>query len=209
MTKTKEVWQEVKKISEVVNIMQTEKYALDKLHGEINSINSSIDAIIKRASDDGGKAEAEAENERMKQRVQDGSIPSTVVDSGTASNAMKPGDPCTQTGRRSSKQYKMATGHIISGGEEALMDHEVREPTRTCDIVPGITEDLLISTRKFADAGYVILFDGEEVNIYDASNNGITITKRTIIRGWRDKNVDYGESRWSKLSRTRTLKQYW
>ena len=46
--------------------MQTEENALDKLLGEINSINSSINAIIEQASDDGSKAEVEAENERMK-----------------------------------------------------------------------------------------------------------------------------------------------
>ena len=122
--KTKAVRKKVKKISEVVNLMQTEENTSEKILGEINSINYSIDAIIKRASNDGGKAETEAANERIKGGVLDGSIPSEVVDSGTTSSVINPGDPCTKTGRRSSKQYKMATGHITPGGEEALMDHE-------------------------------------------------------------------------------------
>ena len=60
-----------------------------------------------------------------KKRVQDSIIPSAVVDSGITSNVTKPGNPCTKTERRSSKKYKMAPGHITSGREEALMDHEV------------------------------------------------------------------------------------
>ena len=73
------------------------------------------------------------------------------------------------------------------------MDHEVQEPMRTCDIVPGITDDSLVSRSKFADAGYVTIFDGEEVNIYDTSNTEITITKGAILRGWQDKK--YGSWR--------------
>ena len=79
---------------------------MDALLDKIINLNCRIDAMIKQASDNGGKVEAE--NEQVKQVVKDGSIPSAVVDSGTTSNAMKPGDPCTKTGRRSSKQYKMA-----------------------------------------------------------------------------------------------------
>ena len=48
----------------------------------------------------------------------------------------------------------MPTGHITPGREEALMDHEVRETVRTCNVVPRITEDSLASTSKFAGAGY-------------------------------------------------------
>ena len=87
------------------------------------------------------------------------------------------GDPCTPTGRKSTKKYKMTTGHIMSGREEALMDHKVQEPAWTCDIMPGVTEDSLISTSKFSNAGYITIFDGVEVNIYNASN-----TKMTVIR---------------------------
>ena len=76
------------------------------------------------------------------------------------------------------------------------MDHKVREPARTCDIVSGITEDLLVSTSKFTNAGYVTIFDGEKVNIYNVTNTKITVTKGAILRGWRKKCVDYGESRW-------------
>ena len=82
---------------------------------------------------------------------------------------MKLGNPCTKIGRRSSKQYEMATCHITPDGDDALMEHKLRNPARTCDIVPGITKDSLVSTRKFEVAGYFSIFDGEEVNIYDVT----------------------------------------
>ena len=51
--KTKAVRQEVKQISKVVNLMQSEENALYKLLEEINSINCSIGTIIKQASING------------------------------------------------------------------------------------------------------------------------------------------------------------
>ena len=182
--KTKAIRQEVEQISEVVNLVHSQENEFNKLMEEINSLDGSIDASITRASN--ADTKAATENERVKQGVKDGSIPSAVVDSGTTSNVMKPGDPCIKTGRKSSKQYKMATGQITPGGEEGLLEHELRDPARSCDIVPGITEDSLVSTSKMADAGYISIFDGEEVNIYDASNTQITVTRGAVLRGWRD-----------------------
>ena len=84
--KTKVVRQEVDKISEVVNLIQTQENEFNKLMEEINSLDDNIDN------------KAAAENERVKQGVKDGSIPSAFVDSGTKSNVMKPGDSCIKTG---------------------------------------------------------------------------------------------------------------
>ena len=36
-------------------------------------------------------------------------------------------------------------------------------------MIPGIQNNLL-STNKFAKAKYILIFDEEEVNIYDATN---------------------------------------
>jgi hypothetical protein len=49
---------------------------------------------------------------------------------------------------------------------------------------------MLLSTTKFATAGYVTVFDGEEVNIYDASNTEVIITREAILRGWFDKTAN-------------------
>ena len=61
--------------------------------------------------------------------------------------------------------------------EERLMEHKLRDPARSCDVVPGITEDSLVSTSKIADAGYITIFDDKEVTIYNASNTQITVTR--------------------------------
>ena len=81
--------------------MQSQENDFDKLMEEINSLDCSIDAIITLSSKDDNKAAAE--NKRVNRGVQDGSIPSAVVDSCMTSNVMKPGNPCIKTGHMSSK----------------------------------------------------------------------------------------------------------
>ena len=127
------------------------------------------------------------EERRIKQGVKDSIIPSAVVDSGTTSKVIKPVNPCTPTGKKSQKRYKMATCRITPGKEEALMQHKVQDPVRACNIVPGITDDSLVSTSKFVDAGYFTIFDREEVNIYNASNMQISVTRGAVLGSWQDK----------------------
>ena len=54
------------------------------------------------------------------------------------------------------------------------------------DLVPAMKKDTLISVGKFADAGYLTVFDEEEVNIYDGLKTKIEINGKAIIKGWRD-----------------------
>ena len=49
--------------------------------------------------------------------------------------------------------------------------------------MPGIMQDSLTSTSKFANAGYITVFEKEEVNIYDASSTNITVTRGAILKG--------------------------
>jgi hypothetical protein len=43
----------------------------------------------------------------------------------------------------------------------------------------------LLSTSKFADANYITIFDKEAVNIYDANDTTITVTRGAILRGFK------------------------
>jgi hypothetical protein len=61
----------------------------------------------------------------------------------------------------------------------------VRSPAHDIHIIPGINETLLISTVKFAKAGYVTVFDCNEVNINDQRNTVITVSRAAILCGWR------------------------
>jgi len=62
----------------------------------------------------------------------------------------------------------------------------VRSPARDVHITPGIDKTLLISTVKFAEAGYTTIFDHNEVNIYDQRDTSITASRPAILRGWRE-----------------------
>jgi hypothetical protein len=62
----------------------------------------------------------------------------------------------------------------------------VQEPAQELRITPGITENLLLSTSKFAATNYITIFDKEEVNIYDANDTIITVSRGAILRGWMD-----------------------
>ncbi len=68
--------------------------------------------------------------------------------------------------------------------------HNVRQPAKEVHIVPAIKNHSLISTAKFAEAEYITVFDKEEVNIYDAQNTTLKVSKGAILRGWFDKTAN-------------------
>ncbi len=49
---------------------------------------------------------------------------------------------------------------------------------------------MLLSTANFATAGYITVFDSKEVNIYNASNTEVIVTREAILRGWFDKTAN-------------------
>jgi hypothetical protein len=54
---------------------------------------------------------------------------------------------------------------------------------REVHTVPNIPTNLLISTAKFAEAGYITVFDDKEVNVYNASNTNVIVSRQAILRG--------------------------
>ena len=81
----------------------------------------------------------------------------------------------------------MVTGCVTSGREEACIEYAPQYQVQAWDIVPGITQNLLASTGKFANAGYITVLNKEEANIYDESNIKIPVTRGVTLKGWRDK----------------------
>jgi hypothetical protein len=69
------------------------------------------------------------------------------------------------------------------------LHHYVRQPAKDVHIVPTIDKNSLLSIPKFAAAGYITVFDGEEVNIYEAYNTKVIVTREAILRGWFDKTA--------------------
>ena len=66
----------------------------------------------------------------------------------------------------------------------------MRTPANELHITPGVSQNSLLSTVKYADANYITVFDKDEVNIYDANDTVVTVSKGAILRGWRDTNCN-------------------
>ena len=73
----------------------------------------------------------------------------------------------------------------MAATEIAEYPFNVRDPAKQLHITPGITTNSLLSTNKFAEANYITIFDKEEVNIYDANDTVIAVTRGAILRGFK------------------------
>ncbi len=122
----------------------------------------------------------------LRSGMEDGSIPSTVADSACTLGVGTEADPCPRTGRASHKQFFLPGGEIKQATEVAEYPFKVQEPVQELHITPGITKNLLLSTNKFAAANYIIIFDKDEVNIYDTNDTIITVARGVILHGWMD-----------------------
>jgi hypothetical protein len=117
----------------------------------------------------------------------DGTIPSMIANSGTTSGVRTKDNPSHRTGEPSNKQFILPSGQLIQATEKAEYPFNVRAPANELHITPGISQLLLLSTGKYADANYITVFDKDTVNVYDANNTVITVTKEAILPGWWDK----------------------
>jgi hypothetical protein len=106
-----------------------------------------------------------------------------VVNSGTTSGAGTEEDPFLE--RKSRKVFSVLNGGMEEVSDLKHLHHEVQDPARDMHIVPGLATASLVSTGKFADADYTIVFGKKEVRIYDATNTETTITRGAILKGWK------------------------
>ena len=125
------------------------------------------------------------DDDALRRGIIDGTIPSTVADSGCTSGVGTSDDPSRRTGITSDKEFLLPGGEIMAATEIAEYPFNVRDPAKQLHITPGITTNSLLSTNKFADANYITIFDKEEVNIYDANDTIITVTRGAILRGFK------------------------
>jgi hypothetical protein len=129
------------------------------------------------------------DDEELRQGIIDGTIPSTIVDSGATSGVGTEDDPSHRTGEPSNKRFTLPSGAVIQATEIAEYPFDVRAPAKELHITPGVSQHSLLSTGKYADANYITVFDKDTVNIYDANDTIITVTKDAILRGWRDTGI--------------------
>ena len=117
--------------------------------------------------------------------VMNGSIASTVADSGATSSVGTKNDPCKRTGQASNKVFILPGGQVAAAEAIATYPFAVRPEAAEVHITPDITSNSLLSTGKFADADYVTVFDKEQVNVYDVNDITISVTRGALLRGWR------------------------
>ena len=87
------------------------------------------------------------------------------------------GDPFIQNGRLSNKVFTVAECYKTPGSTEAKLHHPVREPARTLDMVPALSDQSLLRRNKFSEAGYVTICDNKEVNINDRQTAKIVVSE--------------------------------
>jgi hypothetical protein len=104
---------------------------------------------------------------KIKQGVLDGSKPSAVANSGATSNIRTKKDKAKQdyipTGKCSSKIFQLTDGARTPASNMCLHHYDIHQPARDVHIVPNIPTNLLISTAKFAEVGYIMVFNDKEV----------------------------------------------
>jgi len=94
------------------------------------------------------------------------------------------------TGKPSTKVFQLPDGTRTPASEIQQLHHNVHQPAKDVHIVTTIDKNSLLSIPKFAAAGYITVFDGEEVNIYDAYNTKVIVTREAILRGWFDNTAN-------------------
>ena len=120
----------------------------------------------------------------MRMGVLNGTIPSAVSDTGATSSAFLKEDPSIPTGCVSSAVFHLPNGAVAPATTVNKLLHNVRSPARNVNIVPSLVENSLLSTSKFADAGYTAIYDENEVNFYDAKTTKITVSAGAVLKGW-------------------------
>jgi hypothetical protein len=111
------------------------------------------------------------DDNKLRKGIMTGTITSIIVDSGATSGVGTATNPSQCTGRQSTKQFILPSGAVVPA----------------TSISPQASVSI---TSKYADANYITIFDRDTVNIYDANDTEITVTKGAILRGWRDPDIN-------------------
>ena len=115
--------------------------------------------------------------------VLDRTVVSGISDTRATSSANHVRDPLIQTLTQSEKQLHGPIRGKTCASNIAKLEHNLREPAKLVDMVPGLASDTLFSGRKFLNADYISIYDKREVNLYDAKTTRIIITENAVLKG--------------------------
>jgi len=118
------------------------------------------------------------DDEELRRGLMDGTIPSTIADSGTTSGVGTRDDPSHRTGEPSDKRFILPSGEVIQATEKAEYPFNVRAPANKLHTTPDVSQHSLLSTGKYADDNYITVFDKDTINGYNTNDTIIIVTKR-------------------------------
>ena len=121
-----------------------------------------------------------------------GTVETAIADSGaTSSCGKKVSSNCgnymldttalVATGLPSNKIFRYAAGDLGVADEIRHLPFNVRGKAKEVHMTPGL-ENHLLSTNRFAEEGYIQIFDKEQVNVYDANDVEIKTTRGAVLR---------------------------
>jgi hypothetical protein len=121
----------------------------------------------------------------IKEAVLSDAIPLAISNTGATSHALLPLAPLIPTGEWSQAVFHLPIGTTAAAATINKLHLNVRKPARSANIVPALVENSLLSTNKFVEAGYTVIYDAEEVNLYGARTTKIVVSEVAILKGWR------------------------
>ena len=83
----------------------------------------------------------------------------------------------------SKKKVSTPNGIKIAAGKQYKLKNGLRILADTADSIPSL-KTTLVSNSKLADAGYVTVYNDEEVNVYDTKTTKIRIMAEAVMAGF-------------------------
>jgi hypothetical protein len=63
--------------------------------------------------------------------------------------------------------------------------HSVQESAQSANIVPTLANNSLMSTSKFVDTRYTVVYNNKEVNYYEKATTKIIVSENEVLQGWQ------------------------
>ena len=104
-------------------------------------------------------------------------------DTACISNVSMIGDQFIQTTQKSTKVFSVADGCRTPVSNITKLHYPVHKHARTVDMVAALAVQSLLSGEKMAEAGYISVCDGDEVNLYDSRTARIVVSKEAVLKG--------------------------
>jgi hypothetical protein len=121
----------------------------------------------------------------MHMGVLNSTITSAVSNTGATSSAFLTSDPSLPTGPVSSTVFHLPNSTVAPATTINNLLHDVRAPAWDVNIVPSLVGNSLLSTSKFAEAGYTAIYNKDAANFYYTRTTKITVLADAVLKRWQ------------------------